>query len=623
MQQNILENITSPEDLRQLNSAQLKLCCAQLREYIIEVLSKNPGHLGSSLGAVELAVALHYAFNTPEDKIVWDVGHQAYAHKILTARREQFAKNRQRDGLSGFPKPSESPYDSYVAGHASVSISAALGMAVAARQSGKNQSVVAVIGDGAMTGGLSFEGLNNAGASGCDILVVLNDNNMAIDANTGALKKSLLRLTVSEHYNKLKIRLWNFFGGVPRFRRLMQNVLNAIKSSIFQQSNIFESLNFRYFGPVDGHDLDTLIKLFKDLQQIKGPKLLHIVTKKGKGYAPAEADPAAWHAPGTFDVATGERDEHKAKNESRPPRYQDVFGETLLELARENDKIIGITAAMPTGCSLNIMAEKMPNRVFDVGIAEGHAVSFAAGAASSGLVPFCAIYSTFVQRAYDNIIHDVALQNLNVVLCLDRAGVVGEDGATHHGVFDIPSLRTVPNLIIAAPMDEPQLRDMIYTASKGIGPVVIRYPRGRGVTIDWRKPFSTIEVGQSRVISSGEDVALLTIGNVGNFALAASVKALAQGVSVEHIDMRFVKPLDEARLHDIASRFSRVITVEDGAISGGFGSAVLEFFQTHGYSLRVTRLGVPDRFIDHGSVAEQYSECGYDEHGILSALMGE
>lgn len=617
----LLDNIDSPEDLRKLSLPQLEACCAELREYIIEVLSKNAGHFGSSMGAVELTVGLHYVYNTPKDKLVWDVGHQAYAHKILTSRREEFKQNRQRGGLSGFPQPSESEYDAFVAGHASVSISAALGMAVAAGQRQQDNHVIAIIGDGSMTGGLAFEGLNNAGASGQDILVVLNDNNMAIDQNTGALKKYLLRLTVSRQYNKAKTRLWNMSSHVPRLRKFMQQTANAIKASILNRSNIFESLNFRYFGPVDGHDLGQLIEVLTDLKEIKGPKILHVVTKKGKGYAPAEADPALWHAPGTFDPATGVRDADRPEPEGLAPRYQDVFGETLLELARRNTNIIGITAAMPTGTSLSIMASQMPRRVFDVGIAEAHAVTFAAGAATAGLVPFCAIYSTFIQRAYDNIIHDVALQNLNVVMCLDRAGVVGEDGATHHGVFDIPSLRTIPNLTIAAPMDEIELRDMLNKASEGIGPVVIRYPRGRGVTPDWRKPFSEIEVGTSRRISEGSDLAVLSIGHVGNFVKEAASEAARQGVTVEHIDMRFVKPLDTTRLHDIASRFDRVITVEDGSIAGGFGSAVLEFLSSEGYSLKVEQLGIADAFVGHGSVEQQYSECGYDSKAILKAIL--
>lgn len=621
MPRKLLDTINSPDDLRRLDPAQLEQCCEHLREYIIEVLSKNAGHLGSSLGAVELAVALHYVYNTPDDKLVWDVGHQAYAHKILTSRREQFASNRQRGGTSGFPLPSESEYDAFIAGHASVSISAALGMAVAAELEGKKQSVVAVIGDGSMTGGLAFEGLNNAGISGSDILVILNDNNMAIDQNTGALKKYLLRLTVSRHYNSIKMRTWNLLGRAPRLRRSLQRFGNAVKSSILQQSNIFESFNFRYFGTVDGNDLGALLRVLRDLKEIKGPKLLHVVTKKGKGYAPAEADPATWHAPGTFDLATGERDEAKVDNSALPPRYQEVFGQTIVELARTNPNIIGITAAMPTGTSLNIMAETMPSRVFDVGIAEAHAVSFAAGAASAGLLPFCAIYSTFIQRAYDNIIHDVALQKLNVVLCLDRAGVVGEDGATHHGAFDIPSLRTIPNLTIAAPMNEIELRNMLYTSSLGIGPVAIRYPRGRGVTLDWKQPFEAVEVGRSRLICAGSDVAVLSFGHVGNFVAEAAAAATEQGVSVEHVDMRFVKPLDRERLDDIGSRFSRIVTVEDGSVAGGFGSAVLEYLAGRGYSPSIEMLGIPDRFVEHGSVAEQYRECGYDTEGILAAIL--
>ncbi len=623
MPNNLLDNINSPEDLRKLNSTQLEDYCAQLREYIIEVLSKNAGHFGSSMGAVELAVALHYVYNTPKDKLIWDVGHQAYAHKIITSRREQFKNNRQRGGLSGFPKPSESEYDSFIAGHASVSISAALGMAVAAEQQGASNHVIAVIGDGSMTGGLAFEGLNNAGALNSDILVVLNDNNMAIDQNTGALKKYLLRMTISRQYNRFKMRLWNLSARAPRLRWLIQQMANAIKTSILNKSNIFEGLNFRYFGPVDGHDLDMLIKVITNLKEIKGPKLLHVVTQKGKGYAPAESDPAPWHAPGTFDIATGKRDAEQPDNQNQAPRYQDVFGKTILELALKNPKIIGITAAMPTGTSLSIMAEQMPSRVFDVGIAEAHAVTFAAGAATAGLVPFCAIYSTFIQRAYDSIIHDVALQNLNVVLCLDRAGLVGEDGATHHGAFDIPSLRTIPNLTIAAPMDEIELRNMLNMASQGIGPVVIRYPRGRGVTPDWHRPFSDLEVGVSRRISEGSKVAVLTIGHVGNFAQEAISKASEADISVEHIDMRFVKPLDAARLHDIGGRFERVITVEDGSIAGGFGSAVLEFFTEHGYTPKVQRLGMIDNFVEHGSIEQQYSDCGYDSAGILKAILGD
>ena len=613
-----LDQINSPDDLKKLQPDELKVYCAELRHFIIEQLASNPGHLGSNLGVIELTVALHYVLNTPNDKLVWDVGHQAYAHKIITGRRDSFCTNRKLGGLSGFPRMDESPYDAFGVGHSSTSISAALGIAVASALRGEKREVVAVIGDGAMTGGLAFEGLNNAGASNADLLVILNDNRMSIDLNVGALKEYLLSITTSKRYNQVKSHAWTHLEGVPKLRRALQKLGNAFKGGMLQQSNLFESFNFRYFGPVDGHNVEALVRVLSDLKHIPGPKLLHVLTVKGKGYQPAEEHQRTWHAPGLFNPETGERIV-KAKP-GEPPRYQDVFGETLLELARQDDRIVGITPAMPTGSSLNIMMEQMPDRCFDVGIAEGHAVTFSAGLAADGLVPFCNIYSSFMQRAYDNVIHDVALQGLHVVMCLDRAGLVGEDGATHHGVFDLAGLLPVPGLTIASPLNEVELRNLMFTAMKTSGPFVIRYPRGKGVISDWKRPMELLPIGEGQVLREGNEIALLSIGPVGNDAAWAAEQMVAEGVSVLHADLRFAKPLDEKLLHRIGREFSQVVTVEDGVIEGGVGEAALAFFNTHGYSCRVTSLGIQDRFIPHGTVDQLKAMCGYDRQGILQTL---
>lgn len=613
-----LDQINSPDDLKKLQPDELKVYCAELRHFIIEQLASNPGHLGSNLGVIELTVALHYVLNTPNDKLVWDVGHQAYAHKIITGRRDSFCTNRKLGGLSGFPRMDESPYDAFGVGHSSTSISAALGIAVASALRGEKREVVAVIGDGAMTGGLAFEGLNNAGASNADLLVILNDNRMSIDLNVGALKEYLLSITTSKRYNQVKSHAWTHLEGVPKLRRALQKLGNAFKGGMLQQSNLFESFNFRYFGPVDGHNVEALVRVLSDLKHIPGPKLLHVLTVKGKGYQPAEEHQRTWHAPGLFNPETGERIV-KAKP-GEPPRYQDVFGETLLELARQDDRIVGITPAMPTGSSLNIMMEQMPDRCFDVGIAEGHAVTFSAGLAADGLVPFCNIYSSFMQRAYDNVIHDVALQGLHVVMCLDRAGLVGEDGATHHGVFDLAGLLPVPGLTIASPLNEVELRNLMFTATKTSGPFVIRYPRGKGVISDWKRLMELLPIGEGQVLREGNEIALLSIGPVGNDAAWAAEQMVAEGVSVLHADLRFAKPLDEKLLHRIGREFSQVVTVEDGVIEGGVGEAVLAFFNVHGYSCRVTSLGIQDRFIPHGTVDQLKAMCGYDRQGILQTL---
>lgn len=613
-----LFEVNSPDDLKKLTVSELKVYCGELRAYIIDQLSANPGHLGSSLGVVELTAALHYVYQTPDDKLIWDVGHQAYAHKIITGRRDRFPTNRKLGGLSGFPKMSESPYDAFGTGHSSTSISAALGIATASALRGESRHVVAVIGDGAMTGGLAFEGLNNAGAANTNLLVVLNDNRMSIDPNVGALKEYLLKLTTSKRYNLFKHHTWTRLERFPRLRRLIQHAGNMLKLTFLRQSNLFESLNFRYFGPVDGHNVEQLVKVFSDLKQIPGPKLLHVLTVKGKGYKPAEEHQRIWHAPGLFDPDTGTRVSKHQPGE--PPLYQEVFGESLLELARNNERIVGITPAMPTGCSLNIMMEAMPERCFDVGIAEGHAVTFSAGLAAQGLIPFCNIYSSFMQRAYDNVIHDVALQRLPVVMCLDRAGLVGEDGPTHHGVFDLACLLPVPDLTIASPMNEIELRNLMYTASLGKGAFVIRYPRGAGVTPDWHHPFEELPVGRGRIMHEGHDVALLTLGPVGNAAEEAVKQAEAEGISVLHIDLRYAKPLDEELLDRVGREFTRVVTVEDGVIHGGVGSAVLAFMNERGYTPQIQRLGVGDEFVSHGRQRELQHLCGYDAEGILEAL---
>ncbi len=622
----LLRQIQYPGDLKALGEVDLIELSKELRKFIIDEASVNPGHFGASLGVVELTVALHYVYNTPYDKIVWDVGHQAYGHKILTGRRDVFHTNRKLNGISGFPSMSESKYDAFGVGHASTSISAALGLAKSGElQDFKNRHVVAVIGDGAMTGGIAFEGLNNVGVERSNLLVILNDNNMAIDPNVGALKEYLLDITTSRTYNRLKNEVWNLLGKISKlganYQRLASQLESAIKTAVLQQSNFFEALNFRYFGPVDGHDVVYLTKLLADMKHIEGPKLLHVVTKKGKGFSQAEKDQTTWHrAPGTFDKDTGQL--HKVGSDTpKPPKYQDVFGHTLVELAERNDKIVGITPAMPTGSSMNIMMQKMPSRAFDVGIAEQHAVTFSAGLASDGVVPFCNIYSTFMQRAYDQVVHDVALQNLNVVFCLDRAGLVGGDGATHHGALDLAYMRAVPNMTIAAPMNEMELRNMMFTAQlSDKGPFTIRYPRGRGVNINWQQPMQEIPVGRGRKLSSGDEVAILTIGHPGNFARQAIQKLATEGISVAHYDLRFLKPLDEELLHEVGQHYHHVITVEDGTIIGGMGTAVMEFMAEHQYRVRIRKLGIPDRFIEHGQPEELHKKCGFDAEGIFQAV---
>ena len=620
---NILNKIKYPDDLRQLTIDQLPQLCEELRQDIVKELSVNPGHLASSLGVVELTVALHYVYNTPEDRIVWDVGHQAYGHKILTGRREQFCTNRKLNGIMPFPSPKESEYDSFTCGHASNSISAALGMAVAQNgDNNENQSkVVAVIGDGAMSGGLAFEGLNNVSSTKNDMLIILNDNNMSIDRSVGGMKQYLLGLSTNETYNALRFRLSKWLRSRGYLEDDRKNGLirlgNALKSAISHQQNIFEGLNIRYFGPYNGHNVKELVRILRQLKGMKGPKMLHLHTIKGKGYEPAEKAATIWHAPGKFDVNTGER--IVKDTTGKPPRFQDVFGHTLVELARKNPKIVGVTPAMPTGCSMNIMMEEMPERTFDVGIAEGHAVTFSAGMAKEGLLPFCNIYSAFAQRAYDNIIHDMAILNLPVVLCLDRAGLVGEDGATHHGAFDMVSLRTVPNLTIASPMDEHELRRMMFTAQlPGMGAFVIRYPRGSGVLADWQCPLEAIEVGKGRKLHDGESMAVLTIGPVGN-----DVEDIIreENADIAHYDMRFVKPLDEEILHEVGKRFKRIITVEDGSRNGGFGSAVLEWLNDNGYATSVKRMGLPDKFIEHGTVPQLREIAGIDKESIRREIM--
>ena len=613
-----LDRIDSPDDLKKLSGSDLRQYCDELRQYIIEQCSSNPGHLASSLGAVELAVALHYVFNTPDDKIVWDVGHQTYAHKIITGRREAFRTNRKLGGISGFPRMSESPYDAFGGGHASVSISAAFGMAKAAELKGEQRQVVAVIGDGSMTGGLAFEGLNNAGASKqTNLLVILNDNNMAIDQATGALKNYLVKISTSRRYNAIKRRLWRILSHTPAVLRFCQKAGNAVKQGLLKNSNLLESLNFRYFGPIDGHNLPELVRVLTALQRIEGPKLLHVMTVKGKGYKPAECNKPVWHAPGKFNPETGER----IVSKTEVARYQDVFGQTLLELARADERIVGITPAMPSGSSMNILMKEMPERCFDVGIAEGHAVTFSAGLAAAGMVPFCNIYSSFMQRAYDNVIHDVAIQRLPVVMCLDRGGLVGEDGATHHGAFDLAYFGTVPNLTVAAPMNELELRNMMFTALEAGRPFAIRYPRGNGAGVAWRdEPFAAMEIGRGRCLKEGERIAVLTIGTVGNFASEAIARMEADGIRVAHYDLRFAKPLDQELLHEVGRKFRCVVTVEDGALRGGVGEAVVAFFCEHGYLPKVVSLGIPDRFVEHGTPAQLYAQCGYDAEGIYRTL---
>jgi 1-deoxy-D-xylulose-5-phosphate synthase len=617
----LLSAIDRPDDLKKLKLDELISLSAELRQFIIDMVSKNPGHFGASLGVVELTVALHYVFNTPYDKLVWDVGHQAYAHKILTGRRDVFHTNRKYKGISGFPKPTESEYDAFGVGHSSTSISAALGIALASQHQNENdRQVVAIIGDGSLTGGLAYEGLNNAGIEKSNLLVILNDNNMSIDPNVGAMKDYLIDITTSRTYNRVKTDIWNALGAMPNAQKYAQKIENAIKSVFLKQSNLFESLNFRYFGPVDGHDVIHLTQVLEDLKNIKGPKLLHCITTKGKGFKQAELNQTEYHSPGKFDKITGEILTVQTEGPI-PPRYQDVFGETLLELATVNEKIIGITPAMPSGCSLKIMMCAMPERTYDVGIAEQHAVTFSAGLAIQGMLPYCNVYSSFMQRAYDQMIHDVALQNLNVVFCIDRGGLVGDDGATHHGAFDIAFMRSVPNMIVAAPMDEIDLRNMLYTAQlRNQGPFSIRFPRGRGFYPDWKKPFKEIAIGKARIICEGSDVAFLTIGHAGNLVKEAITKLDALNISAAHFDMRFVKPIDEEILHQVFDAFKIVITVEDGVIAGGFGSAVLEFMADNNYNSKVKRLGIPDSFIEHGTTADLYKECGFDADSIVSTV---
>ncbi|MFL5764525.1 MAG: 1-deoxy-D-xylulose-5-phosphate synthase [Bacteroidia bacterium] len=624
----LLDKIEYPSDLRKLKIEDLPQVSDELRQFIIDVVSQKGGHFGASLGVVELTVALHYVFNTPYDQLVWDVGHQAYGHKILTGRRKIFHTNRIYKGISGFPKRSESEYDTFGVGHSSTSIGGALGMAVASAYKGeKERQHIAVIGDGAMTAGQAFEALNHAGISNSNLLVVLNDNCMSIDPNVGALKEYLTDITTSHTYNRVKDEIWNLLGKISKFGPNAQDIAskieNGIKTSLLKQSNMFESLKFRYFGPVDGHDVERLAKVLQDLKDIPGPKILHCLTQKGKGYKfSEEGNQTVWHAPGLFNKDTGEIIKIVPK-EPQPPKYQDVFGYTIVELAEKNSKIMGITPAMPTGCSLNIMMKAMPDRAFDVGIAEQHAVTFSAGLATQGLVPFCNIYSSFMQRAYDQVIHDVALQKLHVVFCLDRGGLAGADGPTHHGAFDIAYFRCIPNMVVSAPMNEEELRNLMYTAQlpENAGPFSIRYPRGNGAMIDWKTPFREITIGKGRRVQTGDDIAILTIGHIGNNAVAACRKLEEKGLKPAHYDMRFAKPIDEELLHEVFSKFSKVITVEDGCIMGGMGSAVLEFMADNNYSAQVKRLGIPDKFIEHGEQKELYIECGYDTDSIVKTAI--
>jgi 1-deoxy-D-xylulose-5-phosphate synthase len=623
-EESLLSKISSPEDLRKLNPSDLVKVSEELRQFIIDSVSINPGHFGASLGVVEITVALHYVFNTPYDKIIWDVGHQAYGHKILTGRRDKFMTNRKYKGISGFPKMAESEYDSFGTGHSSTSISAALGMAVASKSKGESRQVVAVIGDGAMTAGEAFEGLNNAGIAKSDLLVILNDNNMSIDPNVGALKEYLLDITTSKTYNRFKNKVWNLLGRFGRYgsksRTLAAQIEAGFKSTILDRSNLFEGMNFRYFGPIDGHDVLHLTKVLEDLKRIPGPKLLHCLTIKGKGFRQAEEHQTAFHAPGKFDKNTGEIID--IPNGDSLPSYQEVFGKTILELARRNEKIMGITPAMPTGCSLSIMMKEMPERTFDVGIAEQHAVTFSAGLAAQGLIPFCNIYSSFLQRAYDQVIHDVALQNLHVVFCIDRGGLVGADGATHHGFFDLAFMRSIPNMIVVAPMDAMELRNIMYTGQleKNKRPFSIRYPRGLSLIQDWERPFEEIEIGKARLLRQGNDIAVLSIGHPGNDVAAVVKKLEKESLSVAHWDMRFAAPLDKEALHSVFRKFKKIVTVEDGVLKGGFGSAVIEFMCDNSYNAEVKRLGIPDYFVEQGSQEELYRECGYDQEGIEKSI---
>lgn len=622
---NLLNSIPFPEDLRQLSVEQLPEVCKELRQDIIKQVSCNPGHFAASLGTVELTVALHYVYNTPHDRIIWDVGHQAYGHKILTGRREVFSTNRKFKGIRPFPSPDESEYDTFTCGHASNSISAALGMAVAAAKKGENdRHVVAVIGDGSMSGGLAFEGLNNASSTTNNLLIILNDNDMAIDRSVGGMKQYLFNMTTSNRYNQLRFKTSKVLFKMRVLnedrRKALIRFANSLKSMAAQQQNIFEGMNIRYFGPVNGHDVKNIARILRDIKDMEGPKILHLHTVKGKGFEPAEKDPGVWHAPGKFNPKTGER--IKADTSNLPPLFQDVFGETLVELAQQNPRIVGVTPAMPTGCSMNKIMELMPDRAFDVGIAEGHAATFSGGMAKEGMQPFCNIYSSFMQRAYDNVIHDIAILQLPVVLCIDRAGLVGEDGPTHHGVFDLAYFRPIPNLTISSPMNEHELRRLMYTAQlPDKGPFVIRYPRGRGVLLDWKCPLEEIQVGKGRKLKDGKDMAILSLGPIGNIATKAIERAEKEkGISIAHYDLRFLKPLDENLLHEVGQNFQQIITIEDGVRKGGMGSAVLEFMADNGYTPQIRRIGVPDTFIEHGTIQELYHLCGMDEEGIFQQL---
>ncbi len=622
----LLQTIEYPSDLRKLKKDDLQQVCVELRQFIIDSVSVNGGHFGASLGVVELTVALHYVFNTPDDNLVWDVGHQAYGHKILTGRRNVFHTNRKYNGISGFPKRSESEYDAFGVGHSSTSISAALGMSIAAKLNGeRTKQHVAIIGDGAMTAGLPFEALQHAGSSGADMLIILNDNNMSIDPNVGSLKEYLTDITTSKTYNKVRDDVWTMIGKLPggRFHQKMASKIEAgVKGVVSKTSNLFEGLGLRYFGQVDGHNVLKLVETLKDLKKIKGPKLLHINTIKGKGYELAELDQTLWHAPGLFDKVTGKINK-VVYDSPQPPKYQDVFGKSIIELAQKNKKIMAVTPAMPSGCSLKYMMAEMPDRAFDVGICEQHAVTLSAGLAVEGMKVFCNIYSSFMQRAYDQVVHDVAIQQLPVIFCLDRAGLVGDDGPTHHGAYDIPYMRCIPNMIISAPMNEKELRDLMYTAQldENVLPFVIRYPRGEGVMPEWQTPFEKMEIGKGEKIQDGKEIAILSIGHPGNFVKQACIKLEEQGIRPAHYNMRFVKPLDEEIMHEVGKTYKHVITIEDGTIVGGFGSACLEFFASHNYLTSVTMLGIPDRIIEHGKPSELHRECGYDTQAVIDTVM--
>jgi 1-deoxy-D-xylulose-5-phosphate synthase len=618
--ENLLDSINSPADLKNLTCGEMVALAAQLRQFMIDAASHNPGHLAANLGVVELAIALHHVFDAPHDKIIWDVGHQAYAHKILTGRKNVFHTNRKYGGLSGFPSPVESEYDVFGVGHSSTSISAALGITIASKLNNELRQVIAVIGDGSLTGGMAFEALNHAGAERANMLVVLNDNNMAIDPNVGALKEYLLDITTSYTYNKLKKEVWDVMHKHARSRRMIQQIERGLKSMLMKQGNLFEALGFRYFGPVDGHDIDYLTRVLQDMKRIEGPKLLHVLTIKGKGYEFAEKDQTRWHAPGLFNKETGELI-HVTTDKPEPPSYQEVFGQTLTQLAEMNERIVGITPAMSTGCSMGHLMRRFPKRFFDVGIAEQHAVTFSAGLAISGMIPFCNIYSSFLQRGYDQVIHDVALQKLPMVLCIDRAGLVGEDGATHHGAYDMAYLRVIPGIIVSAPMNETELRQLMYTAQTGLhGPFAIRYPKGQGVTAQWEDPFQCIPIGKGRVIREGSDIGIVSIGTAGNQVVKACTHLDKEGIQAAHYDMRFLKPIDEELLHSICRKHKQLVTVEDGTIVGGLGSAVLEFAGEHHYDVHVTKLGMPDHFVTHGSIGELQQECGYDAAGIVHTV---